>query len=405
MAKNKGYASSINLPISIPPDWNTDELGNICKYIKDGDWIETKDQGGSDYRLLQISNIGVGSFVETGRFRWITEKTFSKLGCTQIDNGDILIARMPDPTGRSWYVSDLPWPAITAVDVAIVRTIPEKLDGKFLSYYLNSPYCLALVDKFTTGTTRKRIKRTDIEKLMIPLPSLPEQQAIANVLSAFDNKVNILNCQNETLEALAQTLFRQWFIEEAEDDWEVGVLPDEFDFTMGLSPPGSSYNENGVGTAMFQGNADFSFRFPNNRVYTTDPRRFAEKFDTLISVRAPVGAQNMAKEKCCIGRGVAAFRYKRNTKYHSYTYYKLNSIITEIRRFEDSGTVFGSINKSDFEVLEVFIPPPELVDKFDNEVGKLDLKILNNSLQIRTLEKLRDMLLPKLISGEIRIEL
>lgn len=78
-----------------------------------------------------------------------------------------------------------------------------------------------------------------------------------------------------------------------------------------------------VGIPMYQGNADFGFRFPTNRVFTTDPKRFAEKYDTLISVRAPVGEQNMANEKCCIGRGVASFSYKTNKSYYSYTFYKL----------------------------------------------------------------------------------
>jgi len=219
----------------------------------------------------------------------------------------------------------------------------------------------------------------------------------------LEDKIILLRHENETLEAIAQTLFRQWFIEEAEDDWEVGVIPYEFDFTMGSSPPGTSYNEDSIGIPMFQGNADFTFRFPNKRVYTTDPRRYAEKFDTLISVRAPVGAQNMAFEKSCIGRGVAAFRYKRNPNYFSYTYYKLNSVITEIKQFEDSGTVFGSINKSDFEAIEIIIPPTDMVKKFELKASHLDKKIYSNSLQIHTLEKLRDTLLPKLISGEVRV--
>jgi type I restriction enzyme S subunit len=78
------------------------------------------------------------------------------------------------------------------------------------------------------------------------------------------------------------------------EDWEEGIIPDEFDYLMGLSPPGSSYNEDCIGIPMFQGNADFEFRFPKNRIYTTEAKRLADPFDTLISVRAPVGAQNMA---------------------------------------------------------------------------------------------------------------
>jgi len=293
----------------------------------------------------------------------------------------------------------------TTFESSIIRARPDKSKASpdFLYYYFNSPYGKYLLRTIRRQVAVAGITGGDLMELLLTVPPLPEQRAIAGVLSALDDKIDLLHRQNETLEALAQTLFRQWFVEEAEDDWEVGVIPDEFDFTMGLSPPGTSYNEEAIGTPMFQGNADFTFRFPRRRVFTTDPRRFAEKFDTLISVRAPVGAQNMALERCCIGRGVAAFRYKRNSQYFSYIYNKLKSIMAEIRQFEDSGTVFGSINKSDFESLEIIIPPTELVDKFEYEVSPLDEKIYRNCLQIRTLEKLRDMLLPKLMSGEVRV--
>ena len=172
---------------------------------------------------------------------------------------------------------------------------------------------------------------------------------------------------------------------------------------MGLSPKGETFNEEKIGIPMYQGNADFEFRFPKNRVYTTDPKRYAEKFDTLVSVRAPVGAQNMAKEKCCIGRGVAAFKYKEDSSFYTYTYFKMKSLMDEIKQFNDSGTVFGSINKTDFEAMEVIIPPYSEVEKFQNEVKSLDDKVIQNTFQIKTLENMRDTLLPKLMSGEVRV--
>ena len=154
---------------------------------------------------------------------------------------------------------------------------------------------------------------------------------------------------------------------------------------------------------MFQGNADFSFRFPEERIYTNDPKRLAKTFDTLISVRAPVGAQNMAKRECCIGRGVAAFRYKRNVSFYTYTYFKMKSLMEEIKQFNDEGTVFGSIGKGDFQSFAITVPPNLLVDNFQEKVKPIDDRVIQNSIQIRTLEKLRDSLLPKLMSGEVRV--
>ena len=204
---------------------------------------------------------------------------------------------------------------------------------------------------------------------------------------------------------MAQAYFRKWFIEDASDEWEVGKLGDEFDLMMGASSPGESYNEEGFGIPMYQGNADFGFRFPTNRVFTTDPKRFAEKYDTLVSVRAPVGEQNMANERCCIGRGVAAFRFKKDNSFYTYTYYKMKSLMNDIKQFNETGTVFGSISKSDFENIEIVIQDKISIHKFQNEANPIDDKITTNTIQVRTLTALRDTLLPKLMSGKVRVEM
>ncbi|MCJ8819541.1 restriction endonuclease subunit S [Acinetobacter baumannii] len=267
-----------------------------------------------------------------------------------------------------------------------------------LDYYLDTMLASA------SGSTFPNVSKDQLNDLEISYPPLPEQKAIASVLSSLDDKIDLLHRQNKTLETMAETLFRQWFIEEANEDWQQATLKDEFSFTMGQSPSGSSFNEDSVGTPMFQGNADFGFRFPKERVYTTEPARFAYPLDTLISVRAPVGAQNMAKVECCIGRGVAAFRHAKNPQWYTYTYYKLNQLMNQIKQFNDEGTVFGSISKSDFERLEVVIPPNEAVFAYEQTAKPLNDKIIANVEQIQTLENLRDTLLPKLMSGEVRVQ-
>ena len=250
---------------------------------------------------------------------------------------------------------------------------------------------------------RQRVPKEAFDTLYLSLPPLPEQIRIASILSSLDDKIDLLHRENKTLEDMAETLFRQWFIEEAKNDWKEGKLGDEFVFIMGQSPNGESFNENGVGVPMYQGNADFGFRFPTRRVFTTQPTRFAEINDTLISVRAPVGVQNMATEKCCIGRGVAAFRYKNNSSFYSYTYYKLKSLLDDIKQYNDNGTVFGSISKSDFENIDIMIPDKDTILNFQKQVKPIDDKIINNYYEIQTLIQQRDSLLPKLMSGEIKI--
>jgi type I restriction enzyme S subunit len=309
----------------------------------------------------------------------------------------IVIGRVGAYCGAVYYENKQIWIS----DNALSAKPKQKNDTKFLYYFLKN----INLNQFAGGSSHPLVTHSLLNSLEISICIDPNiQKAIAEVLSSLDDKIDLLHRQNKTLEQMAETLFRKWFVEDAKEEWELGFLKDEFVFSMGQSPPGNTYNEEALGTAMYQGNADFGFRFPTPRVFTNDPKRFAEKYDTLISVRAPVGAQNMALEKCCIGRGVSAFRYK-NGFYKSYTYYKLRSLMTEIKQFNDTGTVFGSISKSDFEKMEIKIPPVNLVMAFESEIGVLDDKIINNTTQIEILSKQRDILLPKLMSGEVRVKM
>jgi type I restriction enzyme S subunit len=321
-----------------------------------------------------------------------------------IYDGDIVFSRVGSVDRRA-YVSKRENGWMFSGRLLRVRPDRKLVSPKYLSYYFGQEDFKEHIRRIAVGATMPSINTSILSGVDILLPPLPEQRAIASVLSSLDDKIDLLHRQNKTLEAMAETLFRQWFVEEADEGWGEGKIPDEFDFTMGLSPPGESYNEEGIGIPMYQGNADFKFRFPKRRVFTTEPKRFAEQFDTLISVRAPVGAQNMADERCCIGRGVAAFRYKRNNGYYTYTYFKMKSLMKEIEQFNHTGTVFGSINKANFEDLAIVIPSIELVGAFQKDIKPIDDKVIANCIQIRTLEKLRDTLLPKLMSGEVRGQL
>ena len=130
--------------------------------------------------------------------------------------------------------------------------------------------------------------------------------------------------------------------------------------------------------------------------------RFAKKGDVLVSVRAPVGDINMAYEDCCIGRGLAAVRHKRD--YTSYTFHKIRSLKDDFDSFEQQGTVFGSIGKDDFNNIDILIPSERAIQEFEYAAKPMDEKIFTNSVHIRTLSRLRDMLLPKLMSGEVKVK-
>ena len=191
------------------------------------------------------------------------------------------------------------------------------------------------------------------------------------------------------------------FVENTSSDWKDGVLSDIADITMGQSPSGSSYNGDGEGTIFFQGRAEFGFRFPSIRLYTTEPKRLACANDVLMSVRAPVGDLNVAHTDCCIGRGLATIHSK--TEQQSFVLYTMFALKEQLNVFNGEGTVFGSINRNSLNDMPIIIPSPDSISAFEDIVAPIDAAIRNNYDEICRLTKLRDSLLPKLMSGELDV--
>jgi type I restriction enzyme S subunit len=163
----------------IPKGWEVKRLDQVCRSIQDGDWIETKDQGGNDFRLLQISNVGIGEFIETGNYRYVTQETFDRLRCNEILPNDLLVARMPTPIGRGWLATKMPWRMITAVDVAIIRAERAVVHPLFLVQAWNEHANLQRIAAQASGTTRLRITRRELAAMefVIPIPGVQQQFA------------------------------------------------------------------------------------------------------------------------------------------------------------------------------------------------------------------------------------
>lgn len=340
--------------------------------------------------------------------------------------------------GEVAIIPDEPLSYMISSSLMKFRADSKKASSLFLYYYFRSQSGKNEILKYSSSVGTPGIGQplTSLKKFRVPKLPLKTQHSIAEILSTLDDKIEANRQLNETLEASAKALFKSWFVDfdpvhakaqgkqpaglaadiadlfpasfvDSElgpipNGWEVSTIGQNFNLTMGQSPPGNTYNEEGDGMPFFQGRRDFGFRYPSNRVYCSAPTRFAESGDTLISVRAPVGDINMAHEKCCIGRGVAGLRH--NSGSISYTFYTALNLKEHFKRFEADGTVFGSISKSDFEKLPFIKPSKELVELFDETAGCIDKKIEVSSNTISTLTNLRDTLLPKLMSGELRVK-
>lgn len=424
------------LPLGTPPTgWEVFRLADVTSFISTG---ATPRGGKNVYKsegvsLIRSQNVYDHEFCEDG-LAHIDESAAHKLRRVDIQEDDVLLNITGDSVARCCVVPKWTLPARVNQHVAIIRT-SNRLDSTFLQKYLSAPRVKTYVLGHDSGGTRKALTKAHIESFLVPLPPLSEQLQIAHILGILDDKIELNRQMNETVEAMARAIFKSWFVDfdpvrakmegrkpvgmdtetaalfpanfqdsalgTIPEGWEVGTLGEDFNITMGQSPPGSTYNENGNGLPFYQGRKDFGFRYPTRRIYCTVPTRLAEPRDTLVSVRAPVGDVNMASEKCCIGRGLAAIRHQTNSR--SYTYYAMQFLQEDFLRFQAEGTVFGSINKKGFETLSHLRPPDGIIEAFERMIYPMDQSIENNENQSRTLCEIRDALLPKLLSGEISV--
>lgn len=384
-------------------NWQTVNLGELGEFKNGANF--TRSDFGIGYPIINVKNLYDGRFVSINDLDELKPNTLPNPAIVSVQKNDILFARSSVKASGAGQVAMVnQYRPNTIFSGFIIRfriTENELVDPNYLNYLLRSPEYRELLTRIASGTTITNLSQDTLSRLPIRLPPLPEQRAIAGILGALDDKIELNRRMNRTLEAIARAVFREMMKDE-DGRMKVGTVGEDFNLIMGQSPPGETYNEEGRGMPFFQGRADFGFRYPENRVYCTAPTRFAKAGDTLVSVRAPVGDVNMAWEECAIGRGVAAVRHKTGSR--SYTYYAMKSLEEDFGRFEAEGTVFGSINKTDFQNLEIRIPTTKQVEKFEEFCYPIDQMIENNEKESRTLASLRDALLPKLMRGEVRVK-
>ena len=415
---------------------------------------------GNGYPLLN----GPTEFTE----RYPEPVQFTTDGKRFSDSDDILFCVRGSTTGRMNYADQ---PYAIGRGIAAIRGKDGYPTPFVRAVIENNLYRLLAA---ATGSTFPNVSKSLLNEFEVEVISAVEAQEANEIIVSIENKIHLNQQTNETLEAMAQAIFKSWFVDfdpvrakiEAasadrdpnraamaaivgvtiEQDWdaieaalqqkldrmsdeqrtqlrqiaelfpdelvesEIGMVPKgweystigkEFDIVNGQSPPGSSYNEEGEGSPFYQGRTDFGFRFPTQRVYCTEPKRFAKKGDTLLSVRAPVGDLNIAIEDCCIGRGIASLRHKSGSV--SYTYYAMKQVQAQIEAYEATGTVFGSINQKQLKALDTIAPDRKVINEFHRIADPIDSKVMNQAFMNRELSKLRDTLLPKLISGEVGV--
>ena len=311
--------------------------------------------------------------------------------------GDVLVSNIRPYFKKIWFAE---FDGGCSNDILVFRA-KNGINKRFLYYILADNTFFDYSMATSKGTKMPRGDKTAIMKYEITKFTYKEQKKIAGILEIFDKKIYLNTEINENLQEQAQAIYTDMFISNTDSAWPIGVLSDVAEITMGQSPKGDTYNEDGEGSAFFQGRAEFGFRFPTRRLFTTDPKRMSQTNDVLLSVRAPVGDLNVAYEPCCIGRGLGAIHSK--DEHQSFVLYTMFALRQKLDMFNGEGTVFGSINRDTLNSMEMLIPPVELIDHFEEIVAPMDAAIRNNYEEICRLESIRDSLLPRLMSGKLDV--
>lgn len=353
-----------------------------------------------DCLFLSANNVTKDGF-RFDELQFITKEKDEILRGGKLQRGDVVITTRGTVGNVGYYDDSVPYDNMRINSGMLIVRCGEGISSQYLYYVFKSDWFVNQMRSVQSGSAQPQLPKSHFLKMYIPYPMFIVQQQIVALLDCIDDKIELNNAINHNLQQQAQALYHRIFCASSRSNWQKGILSDIATVIMGQSPSGKSYNESGIGTVFYQGRAEFGSRFPTQRLYTTEPKRMAKEHDILISVRAPVGDLNVAKEDCCIGRGLGAIRSKDG--HQSFVLYTMFALQPQLEVFNGEGTVFGSISRDSLNSIPIIIPPIAEIDKFEALVAPMDSAIRANYDEICSLQAIRDSLLPKLMSGEIDV--
>ena len=331
-------------------------------------------------------------------------------------DGDLLFGRrslVEEGAGKCSMVYKPAGPLTFESSIIRVRLNRAIADPEFFFNYFRSPIGRSRIRAIVGGAAVKGIRGSDLKLIKVHVPPIDEQIAIRQVVALYDDLIATNQRRIALLEDAARRLYREWFVhlrfpghesvpvkDGVPEGWAKLPLGDVAEITMGQSPESKYYNTDGDGLPFHQGVSDFGHRFVKHEAYTKQATRIAEAGDILCSVRAPVGRLNFTRDKIAIGRGLSAMRSR--TGHQSLLFYQLDALFVE----EDmigGGAIFASVGKKELFGQLILQPSTSIATTFNRLVSDLDLQIENLDSQNQELAKARDLLLPKLMSGQLDV--
>ena len=333
----------------------------------------------------------------------------------RIQKGDFLFSEIRPANGRYAFINFDAEKYVVSTKLMVLRC-NSNINVDFFRLFLTSKENLDYLQMLAEDRsgTFPQITFDHISSLEISLPPLPEQTAIASILSILDDKIDLLHRQNATLEKMAETLFRQWFVEEAKEEWEITQLKHVTDIAIGRTPPRKEFkwfstNPMDIKWISIKDLGNNGIFINNTSEYLTQNavKEFnipiIPKDTVVLSFKMTVGRVAITSQDMLSNEAIAHFKFNKKTSFtKEYLYLFLKTY--KYDTLGSTSSIVTAINSAMIKELEIMIPDSLTMNNFKNTTEPLFNKIKSNQSQICTLTAMRDTLLPKLMSGEVRVE-
>jgi type I restriction enzyme S subunit len=411
---------------------NSRSLGTLCVKIGSG----ATPRGGKDVytesgeiALIRSQNVYNDRFSREG-LAYLRPEHAEQLSNVEVHPGDVLLNITGDSVARVCQVPHDVLPARVNQHVAIIRPDPAQLDPRFLRFFLAGPQMQdQMLGLAAAGATRNALTKGMIERFQLPAIPITEQREISGILGGLEDKIDLNWRMNETLDAMAQAIFQDWFIDfgpvrakmegkpswltpdvatvfpdSVDNDgkprgWRSGQLSEVAEVAMGASPSSDTYNILQIGAPLVNGPVEFGDFFVKKAKWTTKPTQMSRLGDLIMCVRgSTTGRYAHADGDYCLGRGVCAIRARDGIQ--EFVNRNIIDRMPELLA-KTTGSVFPNLSSNDIKAFPIYIPPRPVLQAFCDFTTPFRDRIWSNVRENTTLASLRDLLLPKLISGEV----
>ena len=398
-----------------PSEWEEKRVKDLFKLVTDKAPVD------NDHELLSLyASIGV-------RPRKDLEARGNKASSTDgywiVKKGDIVVNKLLAWMGS---VGLSEYDGVTSPAYDVLRKTSMRVDERYFSYLFRTEIAKQIFKRNSRGIMdmRLRLYFDKLGAITVPVPPFSTQQAIATYIDTktaqIDRHIELLNEKLKKYSELKQSLIVQTvtrgldksvgmkdsgveWIGKTPTHWNVRRLKEVVDVHMGQSPSSSDYTEEGLGFPFLQGNADFGNYSPTPRVWCSEVKKVCLKNDILLSVRAPVGAVNVASASYGIGRGLCAIRSKSN---YQYWYYFLSSMSSYLNSIA-TGSTYVAVSIEDVRNSMACVPPAheqaKITSYLNDRTERIDRIVTAINYQLEKLKDLRKALINDVVTGKIKV--